>query len=471
MSGESWRVVVEIATVVCGPIAALVTVYQFWLNRSDRIADKLEKKKWRVEYAALLRRRSLRTDSYRRSLEARGAGWDRFFGPRLIGWEAFSGCLRIAFAYPLLLFIIAYVLSGARGIGGIGMFAEAQWWGELALRAGALALTAGAFLLWLRFVTDGENGLLPWLKRRLPAGSKWSSGWHGGFVSRLAEFLSFLIAATLAEVAAGTGPEIVAIALALAVIASGVIIVATFGALSVLILAIADLTAASDAGASGAVLLIFFVLLPLLNAVVDMMSWAITRWFVRQAARLGLTVRVFFEALLDIGLAFLCLILLAAILPNAIALANLVLPEPGVDWDERAAQAVRDPFGAGFMVSGMLLTTLVPTAIHLWDGLRGVLVAPFKGHPEIAERLEAWPGRKGFNDLDLEARAVIAIRVVTLRNLVVGLIAAVMIAALGAAVFHIPGSPGLFLYDVALCATWWQGQSCAPLLTFLGVVP
>ncbi|MEM8699967.1 MAG: hypothetical protein AAGF44_12395, partial [Pseudomonadota bacterium] len=401
MSGETWASIVDLAA-LCAVPALLLAVYQLWLNRSDRIKDHLADKGRRDQYADRLRRRALSAESYRRSLEARSAGWDRFFGERLIGWKSFSRCLFIAFVYPFLLFASAYVLGGDHSIGGLPIFADADWWPERALRAGAVITIPTALLLCLRFVEDEENGFLPWLRKRLPAVSRWTEG-RSAAVLLFTTWITasaLAIAAVLAIAGAGAGAGAGAVGVAGAGAGAGAVgvrvgigvgrPVGVGVVFSLLVFSfIGRLLGDFASIAAATFIFLFFLLLPILNAMVDVLSWGITRWFVRQAARLGLTGRVFLEALVDIVLAFVCLMLLAALLPNAIALSNPVLPGPGVDWAGRAAEAVRDPFGAGFMVTGMLLTTMIPTAIHLWDGLRGILVAPFKGHPEIADKLEA----------------------------------------------------------------------------------
>ena len=225
------------------------------------------------------------------------------------------------------------------------------------------------------------------------------------------------------------------------------------------------------AGAGVGIWLILYTFLPVINAVVDWLSWAVTRWFVRKAARQGSLGWVFVEALADILAACFCLILLAALLPNVLALYDHYIAAEGAEahWDRMAQTAVLDPFGAGLLVTGMLLTTLVPTAIHLWIGVRGLFLWPTGGHGDLAGKLRAWSGRKTFDDLDLEERVIRAVQTRRWRVAVAGVLAAVLVGLATLAVaFAIPRL-GNFLFETAMCATWWQGHSCAPFLSSLGL--
>ena len=75
-------------------VAALVfMVYTHIVSRTDALKAELRKHGRRQSYAAYLAPGAGRRDRYRAALAARAAGWDRFFGPRLLGWRAFVRCL------------------------------------------------------------------------------------------------------------------------------------------------------------------------------------------------------------------------------------------------------------------------------------------------------------------------------------------------------------------------------------------
>jgi hypothetical protein len=125
------------------------------------------------------------------------------------------------------------------------------------------------------------------------------------------------------------------------------------------------------------ILIIFlFLLIPLINAVLDWLSWMTTRWLLGRLQR-----NPGWLALGHIGLDALAAIsfLLAImwLLPAALTAANgllIWLDWPTFHWRHLMDFVWNDPLGRGLMITGMLVTTLIPTALHLVAALTSLLL-------------------------------------------------------------------------------------------------
>ncbi|MGF1477304.1 MAG: hypothetical protein ACFB6S_17300, partial [Geminicoccaceae bacterium] len=130
---------------------------------------------------------------------------------------------------------------------------------------------------------------------------------------------------------------------------------------------------------AGIFFVVFWTLLPALNALLDWLSWSVTRRLMQRAQDHGdagslnlLAVDLVFDAVA----AGVLLVALAFILVFGIELANLTFGLEGegrIDWQGQLALARDAPFGAGLLVTMMLFTTLVPTVMHLGLGLYGLI--------------------------------------------------------------------------------------------------
>jgi len=133
----------------------------------------------------------------------------------------------------------------------------------------------------------------------------------------------------------------------------------------------------------------FYILLPSVNALLDWLSWWVSRFFLEKTAQLGVTVLVIVrDVVLDFGVAVLFMLALCLLLPaGAIALDSLYVDwidtKAGVHaqtgWQEYAMLARDDPWGKGIMVTLMLVTTLIPTLLHIVMGLMAFFIHSFKG--------------------------------------------------------------------------------------------
>ena len=150
-----------------------------------------------------------------------------------------------------------------------------------------------------------------------------------------------------------------------------------------------------------------FTMLPLLNGLLDMVSWLWTRWLAgrlyvellrgfRVEARVA---TVLAHTIADLILAVIALILLAWLLAFAFELygqAGLAGPidaEHGSYVQPMIDDAMKGPWQNGLWVWLMLLSTLVPTMIHLTFLIAAplaVIALPDRRRLELIERLEAF---------------------------------------------------------------------------------
>ena len=153
--------------------------------------------------------------------------------------------------------------------------------------------------------------------------------------------------------------------------------------------------------------LTFWALLPTANALLDYGSWAVSRklaqGLIRGSGRLSAIGHIAFDVLL----AALFLVLLAGVLPAAVQGVNSIIatprftPQPyaiplpkaefAVVWAPFLEDAIERPFTAGFAVTAMLATTLIPTALHLAAAVITVMVAPDPGHAWAVRTLRQSP--------------------------------------------------------------------------------
>lgn len=148
----------------------------------------------------------------------------------------------------------------------------------------------------------------------------------------------------------------------------------------------------------------FYVLLPLVNALLDWLSWWVSRFFLERTAQAPRVRVIVLDVVLDFGVAVLFMLALCLLLPaGAILLDSLyagwVNVKTGVPaqtgWQEYAVLARDDPWGKGIMVTLMLVTTLIPTLLHILLGLMAFFIHGFKG-AALADFLEK--PRKNWRD-------------------------------------------------------------------------
>ena len=286
------------------------------------------------------RRRAL----YRGWLEGAENGLRRFFGQNLLGWRAFDRCLLLALVYPIFLLLLAWLFGAAPSLGGEPLFDAGLAWPQRAMVVVAAVVTGFSVWWTLRL----HVAIAARLRRALP--KRFQQHPFADFVSKV-----FVICAVLA------GAVAVVVAVGVAIVGAGAVVVGG---------AVAVVGAGVGAVAVTAIMVVLYVLLPLANAALDWLSWAVSRRLLLHLIGRGADAGVgtiLWHAAADLIAAVGLLIGLAVLLPFMVQVINMVsvlTGLPPIEWWEYLAAAQRVPFGEGLFVTGMLLSTLLPTAGH-----------------------------------------------------------------------------------------------------------
>lgn len=134
----------------------------------------------------------------------------------------------------------------------------------------------------------------------------------------------------------------------------------------------------------------FYVLLPVTNALADWVSLAITRWFLSGSADADGLGKILLRSLGDLSAALLCLFGLLATLVGVLSLWGIVSPatQP-VDAFEYWQQIRAHP-AQGTALYLMVATTLLPTFVHFLLGLWAMFAHKGRRLSDQATRLEAF---------------------------------------------------------------------------------
>jgi len=150
--------------------------------------------------------------------------------------------------------------------------------------------------------------------------------------------------------------------------------------------------------------LIFFCFLPLINALFDYVSLQAARILLASAAAETLNgAKLLLDLFLDIVIALLCLGGLAfctGLLLEAASHFNASATGREIYWAAHLIAATQSVFGDGFLFVGMLMTTLVPTIIHLVLGLVAITLQGAHRAAALAARI-----KDGMDEADIQAVA------------------------------------------------------------------
>lgn len=453
ISWQGWGVIGSIAALLI-----LLTTILLWLLPfpTTTVAEQLGNPRSRFDLSSRLGREA----PFSRYLTAtrRFSAWlHDWFGPRWSG-QSFERCVAIAFVFPVALFLVASALSGYK-TGRISL-------GEVLLFLFGVAIVSvivgSLFWLGYRFIRrlwrnfGGDNELAELIARII----------LGAFAVVFAFAIAFAVASSLAGELSDAGTVIFAILGGFAFALAFAIAFAFAGvwafAIALVLVTIVALTMAKE---FAFFLLLFFVILPILNAMMDWVSWAITRFhisFIERASTSvtgGLIVATFLLA--EVITSVLFVAALAVLLPIGLELADLLLSVFGresFDWRAAATQAMRSPWDEGLFVTGMLLTPLVPTIATFTIGL-AALAAPYTPGASLAVSAisENPDGHPSPDEGRLVSRAIAVSRLWYLPALALSV--GVFIGVWAA--FHVSGVPiAVFLRDLALCSTAWGHGEC-----------
>ncbi|MEM9206151.1 MAG: hypothetical protein AAGA88_07465 [Pseudomonadota bacterium] len=402
-----------VAPVVAGLVVA------WFLNRTSKFRTYLDHSESRkTVYDQLSGRRTF--GRYRARIRGLNALFDRWQGG-IGSWQQFGWCLHVAFLYPIALLAIVWLFTtGATS----GLLSPVQTY-MFTVAAPVTLLALGSIYAALVFELDKIQSKVIWIlsiSTALGVGAK--------FHSRLFSL------------------SVIAIAFAFA------------GAVAVSIPVALVFTDAFTT-TFAAILLTFFLLLPVANSSIDWLSWSATRWFLRRMVRVpegwvgaGMLA---IEIVVDLGVAIVCLIALAVVLPNAFQISGVILslsvdPQP-FEWHALVEAATHAPFSEGLLVTGMLFTTLIPTIIHLVYGVGGVL---FSFTPNAKKAAELFPAEgEAWNPINQDS----VIKTLQMQRYWLAIALPITIAfvlVIVWAVFSFIGQFGLTLQSIALWSTAWS---------------
>ncbi|MEM1342494.1 MAG: hypothetical protein AAGF68_09240 [Pseudomonadota bacterium] len=312
-------------------------------------------------------------------------GLDRFFGPPH-SWRAFERCFALALIYAFGFFWLQGILaaSGEENhlpvlIGfstalppGIGYYFVFRLIRRGHVRARAAAGSRRRAWLHIREQTLYiALGASCWIVASEFVGP-FLGAVVGGFVAPFVGAVAGAVAGGLVApfVGAVAGAFVGAVAFAAAGAGAGAYAIAVPGTfVSVIVLAI-------------------FILLPLINALFDWPSWWVSRWLMgrlredaQRSSIQGRSIALIGHLALDGVMALLCLFGLAIVVANFAHGVDF----PGM-W-RSYSEARLSPFsGFGAAMTVMMLSTLVPTAIHLFFALFALAVI----RPPFAARTAHW---------------------------------------------------------------------------------
>ncbi len=305
--------------------------------------------------------------------------------------QAFERCVAIAFIFPIALFLIALSANGIT-TNQITFFELTLFILAFGIFSYVIGVAFGNLLkivrnAWSRF--GGDSELAQTISRVL----------LGAFAVMVAFTISFAIAATFSGQVSNASSVLGSMAGGFAVAFAFAIAFALAGAVlfsvAIAILAGVALAFASD---FTMLLFLFFVLLPVVNACVDWLSWGATRFLLEQAegTEPGLPggLRIAGITLGTFASGAVLMVLLSALLPNALEILNTLFglaKLPPFDWQAMARRAVAAPWTDGLFVTGMLMTPLVPASSHLIVGLTGVFARFTPGARAAAETVSDHP--------------------------------------------------------------------------------
>ena len=354
-----------------GIVAGLVLAFFNKANREKDFQSWIQRNSVAERYHALLRWLLRRAE--------------HFYGRSWLSWQAFGFSLSLAYLYPVLAALLGYALANNTQVAGLALFdaqdnALLRWLVLLAL------LTMVVLIVWTLRNDERIEAWYDALSRHLLGSrlfgrlllalvvaatfllySYYVSGNIGWNAIAVAGFAAIFVAVTGAIAFAGAvagavaGAGAVAVAGAFAVAGAVAVVFAFAVAVAIFAYIFGDYTDAQT-------LILLYLLLPFINALFDCVSVKYSRYFSTRIAAGEGTGMVSKHLLLDAILALLFFFGLLLALPPLIDGYNWLCSFtslPPIHWRELALQARDDPWGTGILVTLMLLSTLIPTLLHL----------------------------------------------------------------------------------------------------------
>lgn len=355
-------------------VTALLAVLSFWYNE---IKTQLDDRKDRERIRLMLEDKTTAFQRYQSILKTFGNRADLWFGPA-ISLKAFDRCLLLAFSYPIVLFVLAWLVGMPGTIGAIELLPEFEFWERLGTVVIVASVYIGQYYYYKTEIPKKFSDRITNLFFKNMAEAKGKVLWSDKVVESIAVVIVVAGSVSFVVIGVSFGSVFVVGAVAIAVFGIGVVVGVVVGVVAVAF-AVAGAVAFGFNGSDAAgvvIVFVFYCILPIVNAVIDFCSWGFTRWLLSIADHgeegwRGFC-RVLLAVLADLVFAVLCLLGLTAIAALTLEAFNLFAASfgwPEFDWRSQISLARAYPFTLGLFVTGMLVSTLLPTIIHLTLGL------------------------------------------------------------------------------------------------------
>ena len=305
--------------------------------------------------------------------------------------KAFSLCLAFAFIYPFTFFLLAYSWgNGSHEFSGIPFFDPKSAYRNLFFPV---------FIAYLAFLSIGvifsfraivSTNLSPEAESMLAAYTGVSSTHPYIGLILTVNFLVCVFAFTFTFTSPGnhflyfviTFAAIVFFAIAGA-FSHFPVFASVFA--SVIAIALALVSFFKSEHDSSLLQSVLFIILPVFNAFLDWISWAFSRYFLERASKEDKALPIIQDIVADLILAIFFMVMLCLLIPLGAEALNLLYgqygPDTQFDWRSLALSARDDPWGEGLMVTLMILSTLIPTVIHIVLALIALVLQSFMGNP------------------------------------------------------------------------------------------
>ncbi|WP_300463906.1 hypothetical protein [Desulfobacula sp.] len=388
--------IVKSAGVILGIIGAIFTFFYFQILKDK---DSFQKFLIMVEENKPL-------STYHSVVERVMGVIHRFFGPPK-SRKSFVRILLIAFAYPILFFLICYCISGNTMLGGLGFMPEQQ---NGFIRFGLVLLFVG-LAAFTGIVLRNDEVIAGFFIRQIPIQNRkiLSSlsflfelivGFAVGVVVGVGGVFAVDAVAVGGGVVAGTIGVFVVVVVVGGVVGGGGVGVGVVGVVIGVVVGVSRVFVSSVGGgvvvvvvwsvidgidvfgrALSIVSITLLLLLPLANSIFDYISFEISRFLTRKSC--DSTSKILISGLLlgDLFIAVLLLIGTAMVLPSFVEIFNFLGAKYTetfsiINWRQMAVDARDYPFSKGIAVTLMLFSTLIWTVIHAVIAFVSLVLAP-----------------------------------------------------------------------------------------------
>ncbi len=340
----------------------------------------------------------IRRDIYRRGVSNFLTFLQRTYGGKM-SWQAFNLSLLLAYVYPFLMFLLAYSYFGGTGdFSGVHWFPVNSPW--RAALFPAVVLYASFFFFIFKY-------------------SDQCDAWGGNQFERLGlkpsvakQLWRMLMGLGVAAIVKGLWPASSLFQIILVGIGGYMIgafaFAGAFAVAGAVAVAVTVAVAVAVAGDYTISLLVafFFLALPLLNALLDYLSWAVSRFFLEQTLTAPNIIIIALEIFADAILAVVFLLLFCVFLP-AIGLGldtlyshwhNAKGISAQTNWRDYVVVAALYPWGKGLMITSMLFSTLLPTFLHLLLASSAIVIHALQGE-KLAAFLQKYPPESKIHNL------------------------------------------------------------------------